>query len=189
MEIRTARPSDAEGIRAIYAPYVEDTAITFELEIPDTSEFEKRIEKTLKEYPYIVAVSDGKIAGYAYAGAFRPRAAYKHCVEMSVYVDRTHTGKGVGKLLYNKLEEILSRQNIFVLYACITMTERINDANLTDASIGFHTKMGYNTVGCFHHCGYKFGKWYSMIWMEKNIKERPADPEAFIPFESGIINI
>ena len=182
LNIRIALACDAEAIRNIYAPYVTDTAITFEYDVPDTDEFAGRIGRTLKRYPYLVAEENGEIVGYAYAGYFRPRAAYQHTVEVSIYVAAGQTGKGIGRQLYHHLERILIRQNVFVLYACITKTEREDDEYLTDGSILFHGKMGYETVGSYYHCGYKFGRWYSMIWMEKRICDLPEEPDAFIPY-------
>lgn len=181
MKIRLATPQDAKEIRQIYAPYVTDTAVTFEYEVPTVETFEERITNTLRKYPYLVAEEEGHIVGYAYAGAFRPRAAYQHSVEMSIYVDREKGGKGIGRKLYQELEHRLIQQNVFVLYACITMTERTDDPYLTDGSIQFHKKMGYTFAGHFHHCGYKFSCWYSMIWMEKSICNRPDHPEPFQP--------
>ena len=182
MIIRFASENDAEAIRKIYAPYVTDTAITFEYTVPDTDEFVRRIKNTLANYPYLVAQEHEKVVGYAYAGPFRPREAYKHSCEVSIYVSRDCTGRGIGRALYNELEKHLAKQNVFVLYSCITETERENDSHLTDGSIKFHEKMGYSLAGKFYHCGYKFGKWYSMRWMEKVIAPRPAVPDAFIPF-------
>ena len=182
MKIRIANINDAEAIKNIYAPYVEKTAITFEYDIPEVSEFEGRIKRTLAGYPYLVAEDADGIVGYAYAGAFRPRAAYQHAVEVSIYVAAGRTGKGVGRQLYQYLEKLLLHQNVFVLYACITETERRDDGYLTDGSILFHSRMGYKTVGRYFHCGYKFGRWYSMIWMEKRICELPEQPDAFISF-------
>ena len=182
MIIRLATVQDAAQIRRIYAPYVTDTAVTFEYEVLDVKEFEERIRHTLQKYPYLVAVDEGRIVGYAYAGAFRPRAAYQHSVEVSIYVDRAEGGKGTGRKLYQELERRLALQNVFVAYACITMTERVSDPYLTDGSIRFHEKMGYTLAGSFHHCGYKFGRWYSMIWMEKEICNKPEKPEAFLNY-------
>ena len=182
MEIRIADPGDAAAIRNIYAPYVTDTAITFEYDVPDVQEFQRRIDNTLKRYPYLVALEQGTVIGYAYAGSFRPRAAYQHSVEASIYVDRKQSGKGIGRILYTELEKILLRQNVHVMYACITATEWEQDEHLTDKSILFHEHLGYTLVGRFFHCGYKFDKWYSMIWMEKRIGEQPDHPEAFLPF-------
>jgi len=182
MEIRIAATEDAAAIRDIYDPYVENTAITFEYDVPGVEEFERRIGNTLKSYPYLVAIHEGKVVGYAYAGAFRPRAAYQHTVEVSVYVDKAFCGQGIGKHLYLELEKNLEKQNVFTAYACITMTDREDDEHLTDASIRFHTAMGYTLAGTFEKCGYKFEKWYGMIWMQKALCERPENPDKFIAF-------
>lgn len=182
MTIRVATPEDAEFIREIYAPYVEKTAITFEYDVPSIEEFHQRIADTLKEYPYLVAVEQERIIGYAYAGSFHARAAYKHSTEVSIYLNENWHEKGVGRQLYRELENRLIRQNVFILYACITTTERDDDENLTDASVRFHQKMGYTLIGKHNLCGYKFQKWYSVIWMEKLIADRADRPNDFIPF-------
>ena len=117
--IRVANLSDAEVLRNIYAPYVEETAITFEYEVPTIEEFTRRVKKVLERYPYLVAVSENEIVGYAYASPLKERKAYDWAVELSIYVKQDCRGKGVGRKLYNKLEEILKQQNILNLYACI----------------------------------------------------------------------
>lgn len=182
MEIRTAAPKDAGRIRKIYAPYVKNTAVTFDYEVPDTEEFESRIRNTLENYPYLVAVENGRILGYAYAGPFRHKAAYQHDAEVSIYLDETRRREGIGRALYRELERLLILQNVFITYACITFTDREEDEYLTLDSVRFHEKMGYKLAGRHELCGYKFGRWYSMIWMEKVIAERPETPEDFIPF-------
>lgn len=186
MEIRLATPKDAEALLQIYRFYVENTAISFEYIAPTVAEFQNRIAKTLAEYPYLVAVEDDKIIGYAYAGPFRSRAAYKHWSEVSIYIDRNCRGKGTGKALYTALEALLVKQNIYTLCAVITSTDRQDDAHLTDASIHFHTHIGYRLAGKHTDCGYKFGKWYSVCLMEKPIREKELHVEPFIPF-SGIL--
>lgn len=180
--IRTATAEDAEILLEIYRPYVENTAISFEYEVPTVEEFQKRIENTLQMYPYIAAVAGDKIVGYAYASAFKQRKAYDWAVETSIYVDMKAQGLGVGKKLYLALEEILKKQNILNLNACISYTDR-EDERLTNHSMHFHEHLGYRLVGKFHQCGYKFGNWYDMIWMEKMIGEHAGIPEKVIPFE------
>lgn len=181
MKIRTARVSDAQEILQIYAPYIRDTAITFEYEVPALSEFKKRIENTLKKYPYIVAEKDGEIVGYAYTGVFKDRAAYDWAAEVSVYVKEDRRGLGIGSSLYAVLEEISRAQHILNLNACIAYSDT-EDAYLTKDSVKFHGHLGYALVGKFHQCGYKFGRWYDMVWMEKTIGEHPADPLPVIAF-------
>lgn len=97
MDIRLAKPSDARSLLDIYAPYIEDTAITFEYEVPTIEDFANRIEKTLEKYPYLVAEEDGLILGYAYASTYYARAAYDWAVELSVYVSQDARGIGVGR--------------------------------------------------------------------------------------------
>ena len=179
--IRIATPEDAAEILKIYAPYVEDTAISFEYEVPSVDEFRDRIERTLERYPYIVAEQDDRIIGYAYVSTFHERKAYDWAVETSIYVDKNCKRNGCGMQLYQALEKILKKQHISNLYACIAYTKQ-EDEHLTNDSMHFHEHLGYELVGTFKQCGYKFNKWYDMIWMEKMIGEHPEMPEAFIPF-------
>ncbi len=181
MKIRAANVSDAQALLEIYAPYVKNTAITFEYEVPKLADFRKRIENTLKKYPYIVAEADREILGYAYTGAFKERAAYDWAVEVSIYVKEDKRGLGIGRRLYEALEEISDAQHIRNLNACIAYADT-EDAYLTNDNVTFHSHMGYAMVGKFHQCGYKFGKWYDMVWMEKMIDEHPADPAPVILF-------
>lgn len=168
--IRNAVPQDARALLDIYGPYVKNTAISFEYEVPSVEEFQKRIENTTKKYPYLIAEEDNQILGYAYAGAFYGRAAYDWSVETTIYLAPSATKKGVGRLLYKSLEEKLKGMGILNLYACIAYPDE-EDEYLDKNSALFHEHMGYQKVGEFHKCGYKFGRWYSMIWMEKIIGE------------------
>lgn len=174
--IRQATEADAEELLKIYAPYVTDTAITFEYEVPTLEEFTGRIRHTLQKYPYLVALQGEEIIGYAYAGAFYGRAAYDWSVETSIYIKRGRTHGGVGKLLYQALEDALKAQNIINLYACIAYPE-VEDEYLTKNSVSFHEHLGYRMIGTFQKCGYKFGRWYHMVWMEKMIGEHLDKPE------------
>ena len=166
--IRSATENDAGELLKIYSYYVENTAISFEYVTPGLEEFRERIAHTLEKYPYLVLEEDGAIKGYAYAGVFKGRAAYDHCCEVTIYVDRFSKGRGYGKALYEKLEEALGNIGITNLYACIAEPV-IEDEYLTRDSERFHQHMGYTKVGEFHGCGYKFGRLYNMIWMEKLI--------------------
>ena len=273
---RVARPEDAEALLAIYAPYVEETAITFEYEVPSVEAFRARIAHTLATYPYIVAVEEQEanagtghvdgasvscidraeanadtahvdgasassapasgagevteahrtsehIIGYAYVGRLHERAAYDWSVETSIYVDRRARKHGLGRQLYERLEAILRAMNIISVNACIAYPGTMNTVaaadRLQDAHIGigdpntadrtrkdlregsadsgvdigedpylntnspdFHAHLGYQLVGHFHACAYKFDRWYDMIWMEKWIAPHPAKPEAMISF-------
>lgn len=179
--LRVVSPEDAEALLRIYVPYVRETAITFEYTVPSVEEFRGRISRTLSRYPYLAAVQDGEIAGYAYTGAFHERAAYDWCVESSIYLDMSRRGSGIGRKLYQALEGVTLAQNILNLNACIACPE-VEDEYLTNNSVEFHAHMGYRMVGRFETCGYKFGRWYHMVWMEKLLAEHPQFPKAVIPF-------
>lgn len=181
MEIRLASIEDAAAIRAIYAPYIENTAISFEYEVPSLAEMEKRIATTLENYPYLVAVENDRIVGYAYASSFHTRAAYQHSAELSIYIDREHRQQGIGNQLYTKLIELLKKQNIYTVHACIAYADEKDD-HLTNDSVAFHTKMGFELVGKHSRCGYKFGKWYSIVWMDLEIEADKEMPGKFVPF-------
>jgi len=180
-QIRTATPKDAEAVLAVYAPYIQNTAITFEYNVPPIEEFERRISETLEHYPYLVAEHDGEIWGYAYASQFHPRAACRWDVEVSVYIRQDKKKLGIGRSLYETLEQILKQQNYLNINASIAYTED-EDPYLTKDSVRFHEHMGFQWVGEFHKCGYKFGRWYSLIWMEKHIGEHSEKPNPVTPF-------
>lgn len=179
--IRIATTDDAQELLDIYAPYVTKTAISFECEVPSLEEFRTRITDVLKKYPYLVAECGGEILGYAYTHAFVGRAAYDHSAETTIYLKEGRTKSGVGRMLYEALERISTAQNILNMNACIGYPE-IEDEHLTMNSIQFHEHMGYRMVGIFHNCGYKFGTWYHMAWMEKIIGEHVPVPLPVTPF-------
>lgn len=181
IRIRTATLDDAQQLLDIYTPYVINTAITFEYDVPSLEEFQNRIRNTLQKYPYIVAESSGEILGYAYTGPFVGRAAYSWGAETSIYIREDSRKMGIGKKLYDMIEKISRAQNIFNLNACIGYPEE-EDAHLTRNSVEFHAHLGFRMVGTFHKCGYKFGTWYHMVWMEKMLGEHPAVPAPVIPF-------
>lgn len=177
-EIRIERvtTADAEELLSIYAPYVRDTAISFEYEVPSVSEFRIRIDSISSRLPYIKAVQDGEILGYAYAGKFKERKAYDWSVEVTVYVRRDVRRKGVGRLLYRALEDSLRKIGVLNMNACISVPKE-DDPHLTNDSYHFHSSMGFDLVGTFHDSGYKFDTWYDMIWMEKMIGDHTKQQE------------
>ena len=168
--IRSVSLNDAEALLNIYAYYVKNTAITFEYDVPTLEEFKQRITNTLKKYPYLVVVKEGTILGYAYAGVFKNRAAYDWSAEMTIYLKYDAVKCGLGRMLYEALETEMKKRGFLNLYACIGYPIE-EDEYLTRNSAEFHAHLGYQTVGEFHKCGYKFGRWYNMIWMEKLIGE------------------
>lgn len=166
--IRIASPSDAPELLAIYAPYITKTAISFEYDVPSVEEFADRIRTTLEKYPYLAAESDGHIVGYCYVSILHGRQAYDWSVETSIYVDQNCKRMGIGKKLHDALEQALSAMGILNLYACIAFPIG-EDPYLTEDSVHFHEHLGYTHTAHFHKCGYKFNRWYDIVWMEKTI--------------------
>ena len=160
--IRPATEQDIPEILSIYAPYVEHSTATFEYDVPCLRSFTRRFLDITVQYPFLVWEEAGEILGYAYASAPYSRAAYRWCAEPSIYLRPDATGKGIGQKLYAVLEWILDKQGYQVLYALVT-TEN-------SGSIRFHEKMGYFSRADFPDCGYKFGRWLGVTWMEKRIK-------------------
>lgn len=188
INIRIATVNDAEELLNIYTPYVEQTAITFEYDVPSIEEFTERIKTVLEKYPYLVATQAGEILGYAYASSFKLRAAYAWSVETSIYVEQHAKKKGIGGKLHLTLENILKEQGILNMNACIAYPKK-EDEYLNKNSVEFHAHLGYQLVGEFQQCGYKFDRWYNMVWMEKLIGEhhkgQPA-PKAFFEIRDFI---
>ena len=182
IHIRVASEDDAESLLAIYTPYVVKTAITFEYEVPTLEEFRGRIRHTLQKYPYLVAEQNGKILGYAYVSPFKARAAYDWAVETSIYVD-----ENLGGRLNYALETVCGSMGILNMEACVGVPE-VEDEHLTRNSVEYHAHIGYRLVGEFYKCGYKFGRWYNMVWMEKLIGEHKAETPApvWFPELSGV---
>jgi len=181
MKIEKVTTADAKELLEIYAPYVEDTAISFEYQVPSLEEFTRRIETISARYPYIKALDEKcEILGYAYAAAFKSRDAYDWSVETTIYVRQDKHKMGIGRQLYEELEVKLKDMGILNMNACIAMPKG-SDSHLTDASVRFHKKLGFQLVGTFHDSGYKFKTWYDMVWMEKMIGSHREDqkPVAF----------
>ena len=161
LTIRPAKLSDAKAIQSIYAPYVEKTAITFEYEVPSVQEFENRINKTLENYPYLVAEENGQVLGYAYASTYYARTAYDWTTELSIYLHEDARGRGLGSQLYDALEKELRKRGFLRFLACITVPN--------EASIAMHEKRGYVQVAHFPKVGYKFEQWHDIVWMQKTL--------------------
>ena len=174
--IRAVHEGDSEALRSIYRPYVEQTAVTFEWDVPSAEEFRRRIAEISAAYPYLVAERGGEVVGYAYASAFQPRRAYAWSAETSIYLRQDCRGQGLGRLLHGALREALRQMNVQTMYACISSPCEAGDPYLTDASIRFHSALGYRLAGTFHRCGYKLGRWYDMVWMELPIGDYAVPP-------------
>ena len=129
-----------------------------------------------------MAEEDGELLGYAYVGPFHDRPAYDWAVETSIYVDELRKHKGIGGKLHDALEQALKTQGILNMNACIAWPDGEEDETLTKNSGEFHAHLGYRMVGEFQKCGYKFHRWYNMIWMEKIIGEHADEQPSPIPF-------
>ena len=154
--LRLATAGDAAGIRAIYAPFVRDTWVSFEAEVPTAEEVARRIEAAHPAFPWLVADADGTVAGYAYASAHRGRTAYQWSVEVSVYVAEASRRRGLARLLYGALFDVLRLQGFANAYAGIALPNA--------ASVGVHEAMGFEPVGVYRGVGYKMGAWRDVGW-------------------------
>lgn len=166
--LRYLRKSDIPGILNIYAPFILNTAITFEENVPTESEFSLRIESIASKYPFFVAEVGGTIVGYAYATVHRERAAYRWIVETSVYLLPGSTGKGLGKRLYEKLLAELSERGFTMAYGIITLPN--------SASIGLHRTCGFEEMVVHDHAGWKQGAWHQVLWMRKILNPFTTPP-------------
>jgi L-amino acid N-acyltransferase YncA len=167
--IRLATEHDAEQIAAIYAPNVSDTIISFELEPPSAVEMRRRIEVTLKRYPWLVCERQGRVLGYAYASAHGSRAAYQWSVDVSVYVHKDARRTGVGRALYASLVAALDLQGFYNAYAGATLPN--------PASVRLHEAVGFRPVGVYRGVGFKLGAWHDVEWWHLPLRERVADPD------------
>ena len=181
LTVRNATLEDAKRILEIYDFYVKHTAITFEYRTPSLKEFQARMKKIMRRYPYLVILNGDRIEGYTYAGPFVGRAAYDWSCEVTIYLDHDAQKQGMGRMLYEALETAVQDMGIRNMYACIGYPDR-NDEYLTTNSADFHAHVGYEKVGEFHKCGYKFNRWYNMIWMEKVIGGHETPQPPVIPY-------
>lgn len=173
VHFRRATEEDVVPILAIYAPYVTDSAITFEYDVPSEEEFRQRIRTISAEYPYFVCESDGQIIGYAYAHRHMERAAYQWNAEISIYIRQGFTGKGFGKTMCQTLIDILRLQGIRNVFSCVTIPN--------ERSAHLHHSMEFSTEGIFQNAGYKCGKWQTIAWFRKNIAPYTNEPAPFLP--------
>ena len=166
--IRDVRISDAERLAEIYSYYVRNTAVSFEYDSPSAEEFERRIKNTTEKYPYLVCEMDGKVVGYAYAGAYSTRSAYNWTATTSIYVDKDYRRQGIGSLMYKALEEKLREQGIVNILAGAAFCEK-EDEYLTHDSRDFHIHEGFTQVAQMKEVGKKFDRWYDLLWLQKKL--------------------
>lgn len=167
--LRLATPDDAAAVRRIYAPFVADTPITFEQEVPPADDLRGRIEETLPGYPWLVCERDGRVVGYAYAGPVRKRAAYQWSVELSVYVDPDAQRRGVARALYTALLGLLAEQGYRNAFAVMTRPN--------GASAAFHESFGFESAGVLAAAGYKNGDWHDVEWLQRRLGDAGPDDD------------
>lgn len=173
MQIDLATPDDGAAIQALYAPYVEGTAISFETEVPSVQVMAGRVEEALRHAPWLIARIDGLVAGYAYAVPHRSRAAYQWSVDVSVYVGANFHRQGVGRRLYQRLFEVLRAQGYVNAYAGIGLPNA--------KSVGLHEALGFRPVGVYEHVGFKFGVWHDVGWWQLALRPADGPPGALRP--------
>lgn len=166
--IRLAREADAASIAAIYAPFVERTATTFETVPPGENDMARRIAETTVSYPWLVCEVADRVVGYAYATEHRVRRAYRWSVDAAVYVDSDYHRRGIGTGLYTSLFSILRAQGFVNAYAGITLPN--------DGSVALHEALGFTPVGVYARVGYKHGEWRDVGWWHLALLPHTASP-------------
>lgn len=172
MSIRFASEADAAGLLAVYAPYIE-TSVTFEYDCPSLAEFAERIRTIRERWPYLVWEEDDRICGYTYAHLARERAAYGWYVELSIYLDGTCTGRGIGTQLYALLLELLRMQGVKTAMGCVTAPNPASEA--------LHAAMGFRLTGTSRNAGYKNGQWHDVLWYELPLAPYDVPPAPVVP--------
>ena len=183
MLLQLIKEEDIAEVLEIYTPYVQDTAITFECEVPTLENFSDRVHHYMEQYPWIVAKTHGKIVGYAYASLYRSREAYQLCCELSVYLRPENKGTDLGRTLYSALMDLLTLQGYYTVYGVITLP---NEASLT-----LHKRLGFSMDGIQSNCGFKLGSWHNTAIMSKALRdfEPPlAPPKSIHELPNDVIN-
>lgn len=168
-QLRSANPADAAACAAIYAPYVADTAITFETVPPRAEEMAQRIVAAVRSHAWIVLTDEGRVAGYAYGTPFKSRAAYRWSCEVSVYVELGRRRTGAGRTLYDALFARLAERGFRTAVAGMTLPN--------DASVGLHRAMGFTPVGTYRRIGWKHDAWHDVAWAQRPLAV-DGDPPA-----------
>jgi phosphinothricin acetyltransferase len=171
--VRVAKPVDASACRALYAPYVSDTAVSFEVDPPSVAEMRDRVRETLEEHPWLVCEHRGRVVGYANAHPYRGGGAYRWSVESSVYVDEAARRRGVARGLYGSLFAVLALQGFVNAYAVTSLPN--------PASVGLHRATGFAPVGDAEAVGYKRGEWHDLGWWHRRLRPLPDDPDPPTP--------
>lgn len=160
--------ADAAACREVYAPYVRETTVTFETEVPSVEEFAGRISRALERYDWLVAELDGRVVGYAYAGPVKDRAAYHWSCEVSVYVDPGSRGHGLGRALYRELFARLEVAGFRRLLAIVALPN--------EPSVALHRAMGFREAGRLERIGFKHGRWLDVMWLQADLGPETESP-------------
>jgi phosphinothricin acetyltransferase len=171
--IRMASRDDATAVAAIYGPFCESTAVSFEYVAPSIEEIASRIQTTTDQFPWLVLDDNGVVTGYAYASRHRERAAYRWAVDVAVYVSPIHHRRGVGRALYSTLFQLLRSQGYFKAFAGITLPN--------GASTGLHEAMGFTVLGLYRGVGYKHGAWHDVAWYQMALQPERLNPDPPAP--------
>ena len=166
--MRDATAADAEACAAIYAPYVRDTAISFEATPPSPEEMAGRIAAAVRTHAWLVLERDGHVVGYAYGGPHRARDAYRWSCEVSIYMDRAHTGAGGGRALYEALLDRLAERGFRTVLAGMTLPNAASD--------GLHRALGFEPAGTYRRIGWKLGRWHDVTWLQRVIATGEGPP-------------
>jgi phosphinothricin acetyltransferase len=176
MLIRLAAPADAAGCLAIYRPFVETTHVSFETEVPSRDEFARRIESTLAQRPWLVAVDGDCVIGYAYASPVKDRAAYQWSVEVALYVAEQARRRGLGRSLYEALFRVLRGQGFVNAVGVIALPN--------PASVALHESLGFEKIAHLKRIGFKRGAWHDVGWWQLQLGSEPGTPRAPDPLAS-----
>jgi L-amino acid N-acyltransferase YncA len=166
--IRDAEAGDAAGCREVYAPYVRDTTVTFEVDVPSVTAMAGRIAAAQQRHAWVVLEEGGRVCGYAYAGPFKERAAYRWACEVSVYLEPGRRGRGEGRALYEALFDRLRERGLLRAAASMTLPN--------EASEGLHRALGFVPVGTFRRVGWKHGAWRDVAWVQLDLADAQAPP-------------
>jgi len=175
LTLRLATMGDAGAILDIYSHFINNTAITFEQEVPSAEDFHDRIAKIMAKYPFLVCEDGGRIVGYAYANRHQTRASYRYSAELSVYLRPQYIGLGIGRALCRAIIELLKLQNIQTVYSAVSLPN--------DPSCAMHDALGFSRAGLWRNTGRKHGRWIDILWYELVIGDYPDDPAPVIPFD------
>lgn len=174
--LRPATIKDIPEMLNIYGPFVSDTTVTAEYEVPSKQEFTKRLNEYTQKTPWLVCEIDGQIAGYAYASPHRTRAAYQWSAETSIYVNPSFHRSGIATALYSALFSLLHIQGYYNIYVGITCPN--------PKSFSLHSSMGFEKSGTYHNSMFKFGEWHDVIWMGKSLRAHNDIPQKIITYEA-----